>query len=500
MVGEDKLQTQNNEAYQARLDAILGTELTPGNIRSYTDDALGQLIGLVGSAIEEYGEIVPEEAYATKRDLEDAALAHFGLQDIESMLDHVDAIGRSIGRLDEVVSEAEKLTHIILPPRPDSHVEPTPQTGPPLPAAESRLLTVLFVLGQSFEVNVHNRDELLLRTGSVTQQVYRPASYYQVVIPELDRIVLVCDQPANITYVLDSRVLANNGVDADQIATMTKDDINRLLIDYPGSGQRVNAVSDAFASAVRDAIEDPVRPVAPGSIRRSDYLRSEITPGAMTLRQFARKLGFDRKTVLEILARTSEDNEAGRAHQMYFGDNIGIALGLTEEQQDAVWKLADAEGRLTELPEGGMTIGGFAESLGTKYVVIQRIVDRLIRDGTISGLPAFGSRRTKYVPLSHQGVIKTAYEAQNANEPAEGTMSMYDFSRREDIHYVTLQRIVRRLVGRGEMDQPSKSSFGSPNGSKGREVLVLDEAQQEAILREYKRNDTSSQDSRVEAL
>src|ERR1044071_2933951 len=91
--------------FQARLNSALNTALTPENINNYAENALNEIIALVGAATDWYGYL-PTPRYTDKSEEEAAAFRYFGLQDVEAILDHVSEKDAEIKALDEVIANA----------------------------------------------------------------------------------------------------------------------------------------------------------------------------------------------------------------------------------------------------------------------------------------------------------------------------------------------------------------------------------------------------------
>jgi hypothetical protein len=244
---------------------------------------LQQLVGLVQTAIEDY-RIRSPGIFATTREMENAAFHHYGLQDIEAVLDHVADTANSIHSLDAVIQQANTVDYTITPPQPGATPDLSPGGGTfQERRTEPRLKTALFVLQQDFGVDVYDPEQLTLTAGAVPDRMMRRASYYQVIAPRLERMLLVCDESENITYVLNMAILADLGTSNERIARMTRAELNDLLNEHHQLGQRIKYHSQHVVSRLRTAVQEDTDHTVGTS-----YLYPNAAEGVLSIREFAR--------------------------------------------------------------------------------------------------------------------------------------------------------------------------------------------------------------------
>lgn len=98
----------------------------------------------------------------------------------------------------------------------------------------------------------------------------RQEPYVRVLIEDLDRIVYVCDEEGNASYVFDSEITEQLGITPPELDAMTKNQRNALLRVTPSAGRRIiqspqwrSVMSTALREDFSDAKSDEPIPVEP---------------------------------------------------------------------------------------------------------------------------------------------------------------------------------------------------------------------------------------------
>ena len=112
----DALKTE----FAARLTAAVNEPLTLENTDTYVDDALGEVINLVDDVVAEYdaqpGVEWQQLGGANGKEHEDAALKHFGLEDVEGILRNLDDKASQFAVIDGVIAQANESSDVFVPP------------------------------------------------------------------------------------------------------------------------------------------------------------------------------------------------------------------------------------------------------------------------------------------------------------------------------------------------------------------------------------------------
>ena len=246
--------------YQEKLDGILSRELTPENIDTYADDAMDGLAGLID-------ELRNDPAYkwdftlnASSKEQEDEMLRQILGVDVAEVLDRIDYMGNDTDDLDEVVQKGRQ--------NEEQRVYIPPDASAPLTAGTekyeegekvSKAKAALFVLENDFGVDLNNPEEFQMSTGVVTERMMRKTSYDIINALKLDRLIVSCDEIGNRTFVFDTKKLAEQGINIDEIKGFTKQEIQQLLDNNPAVGTGLVYSEKGYLAALSEKIKDPTR-------------------------------------------------------------------------------------------------------------------------------------------------------------------------------------------------------------------------------------------------
>ncbi|MBI2037858.1 MAG: hypothetical protein HYT15_02915 [Candidatus Magasanikbacteria bacterium] len=81
-------------------------------------------------------------------------------------------------------------------------------------------------------------DDIQIFEGEISPEMIRKTSYITVVIEKINRIVQVCDEEGNASYVFDMAHLQELGVNVPDVNTMSKEEKNTFLLQNRQAGQR----------------------------------------------------------------------------------------------------------------------------------------------------------------------------------------------------------------------------------------------------------------------
>jgi hypothetical protein len=117
----------------------------------------------------------------------------------------------------------------------------------------------MYILQHDFEIEP---QELSILEGEITSEMMRHSPYYRVTIDSLNRVAYICDEEGNATYIFDTAILTENGIDIHTIDLDSKDEKNELIRKYPGCGIRI-VQSKHWRTIISDTLENSI-PVAEG--------------------------------------------------------------------------------------------------------------------------------------------------------------------------------------------------------------------------------------------
>ncbi len=228
------------ETYKQRLDAILYKQLTVENIETFADDALSNMVQLTEDILNE-SKKNPEfkfDSSLDKKTQEDGAYKILDLPDIQETLQSIINKKDEINSLKTYIHEnTENVNKVITPPQENFKVRIEEGDGSfKEKKIFPRLLTLLYILQNDFEIDPKN---IPIKEGIITSKMMRQISYSKIEIPDLERVVYICDEEGNASYIFDAKKLAEQKITLEELDLDDKEVKNSFIQKYPGIGVRL---------------------------------------------------------------------------------------------------------------------------------------------------------------------------------------------------------------------------------------------------------------------
>ena len=440
--------------FKKRLESILNSRLTADNIDDYTESELSELISLstaVTSSFMKGKGLAPLQF--TGVEIEDMAFEYYKLQSITTILERVDEVSHSLSGIDGVISRIPESEFVIVPP--DELDTPIyPGTGTFVEKEEiPRLKTVLFVL-QDFGIDL---SKVTILKGKVDPNMVRKHPYYEVRVASLNRRLLVCDEVGNATFVLDDTLLEKVGIKDENLLTLTKEGLKRLIESRLGLGRVIiyseDYVQDILAS-LRDSLSAPIRHI-PGADK---YFYPKAPEGILSIYGMCKEFGVSGRTIARVIEELRE--ELGEVGRYRFGSKL--VPGYTPEQQKMIVQRLREKGLFTEsAPEGILNISGMCKEFGVSDSAIIGVIKELGEDlGPVSKY-RFGSNFIYgYTPAQQDMIREKLREKGLFTESApEGILSIYGMSKEFGVSSRTIAGVIEEL--REELGEVGRYRFGS---------------------------------------
>jgi hypothetical protein len=399
----------------AELFADIVTRPVGNNIDEYAERAFQDLVDLVQDVQATYDmqPTIPATSPDGSRTIEDErrALAYFGLDPyaVESVLAHLERISN----LDGIIADiTEHIPRVIVPP---AHRQQPLVPGGEKPYIKQhipRLKTFLSALGANFGIDLRDRDQCRVIEGQVDPDMMREESYKLVLLPSLQRAVLICDEAENVTFVFDSSVLATHegAPTPNQLIDMTKDQLRELIETVPGIGYRLVYSGDRFVGQI-SALMDEI-PAAANTGQAADELIVEAADEQLLAEtaateedgaiigtpKLATALGATRRAVRQAIEELGET--LGPLAQ---GDRRGSAR-FSVAQQGMIRDHLAAKNKLAvpEAPDDFMSFTEMCRVFGAGESAVRRAIADC-GDGFGDALDARrGARRTNYYSPDQQ--------------------------------------------------------------------------------------------------
>ena len=372
----DALKTE----FAARLTAAINEPLTLGNTDTYVDDALEKVIDLVGTVVDKYdaqpGAEWQQLGEANGKEHEDAALAYFELEGIEGILNNLDGKAEEFAAIDRVIAQVNESSDVFVPP--DS--APVPQAtgsgvGMEKKGKQPKLENLLFVLMNDFGIDPDDSEAVSIVRGSVNLNMMREEPYYQVTVPGIDKVILVCQEYGNATFVFNGewvreQVSANRPSENEPerpLADYTKEELGKLIKDNPGQGARIMATKN-FTANLANALKGGFSQQKLDKPVDTRYLRSSrsskdlppVPDGYATISEIGEELGIqeekDKVAIRNVAIALEKQGKITRG--TYRSRNGRPILAFTEK--DARLIVEETKRRAAPIPEGYVSVAKFA--------------------------------------------------------------------------------------------------------------------------------------------
>lgn len=365
------------ETFKNRLSEAIDKPLTLGNTDTYVDGALGAVINLVDDVVAKYdaqpGAEWQQLGEANGKEHEDAALEYFGLEDVEAILRHLEDKASQFAVIGQVIAQANEASDVFVPP--DS--TPVPQatgsgTGMEKKGKQPKLENLLFVLMNDFGIDPDDPEAVSIVRGSVNTNMMREEPYYQVTVPGIDKVILVCDEYENVTFVFNGEWVrgqvnsnrSSKDESARPLTDYTKEELSKLIKDNPGQGARIMATKNFTANLV-NALKGGFSQQKLNKPVDTRYLRSSkdlplVPDGYATISEIGEELGVqeekDKVTIRNIAIALEKQGKITRG--TYRSRNGRPILAFTEK--DARLIVEETKRRAAPIPEGYVSVAKFA--------------------------------------------------------------------------------------------------------------------------------------------
>jgi len=365
------------ETFKNRLSEAIDKPLTLENTDTYVDYALGAVIKLVDDVVAKYdaqpGAEWQQLGEANGKEHEDAALEYFGLEDVEAILRHLEDKASQFAVIGQVIAQANEASDVFVPP--DS--TPVPQatgsgTGMEKKGKQPKLENLLFVLMNDFGIDPDDPEAVSIVRGSVNPNMMREEPYYQVTVPGIDKVILVCDEYENVTFVFNGEWVrgqvnsnrSSKDESARPLTDYTKEELSKLIKDNPGQGARIMATKNFTANLV-NALKGGFSQQKLNKPVDTRYLRSSkdlppVPDGYATISEIGEELGVqeekDKVTIRNIAIALEKQGKITRG--TYRSRNGRPILAFTEK--DARLIVEETKRRTAPIPEGYVSVTKFA--------------------------------------------------------------------------------------------------------------------------------------------
>lgn len=261
---------------------------------------------------------------------------------------------------------------------PDS--TPVPQatgsgTGMEKKGKRPKLKNLLVMLKSEFDIDPDDSEAVSIVWGSVDPNMMREEPYCQVTVPELDKVILVCDEYENVTFVFNGEWVreqvnsnrSSKDESARPLTDYTKEELSKLIKDNPGQGARIMATKN-FTANLANALEGGFSQQELDKPVDTRYLRSsrsskdlpQVPDGYATISEIGEELGIqeekDKVMIRNVVIALEKQGKITKG--IYRSRNGRPILAFTEK--DARLIVEETKRHTAPIPEGYVSVAKFA--------------------------------------------------------------------------------------------------------------------------------------------
>ena len=450
------------ETFKNRLSKAIDNPLTLENTDTYVDDALGAVINLVEGVVTEYdaqpGAEWQQLGEANGKEHEDAALEYFGLEDVEAILRHLEDKASQFAVIDGVIAQANEASDVFVPPDSTPVLQATGSgTGIEKKGRQPKLENLLFVLMNDFGIDPDDPEAVSIVRGIVNLNMMREEPYYQVTVPGIDKVILVCQEYGNATFVFNGewvceQVSANRSSkdeSARPLTDYTKEELSKLIKDNPGQGARIMATKN-FTANLANALEGGFSQQELDKPVDTRYLRSSrksedlplVPDGYITLGNILERLDIGEKHRTRIRDIAIDLERKGKITiGKYHNKRRRQVLAFTEESAQQI--MNEWVNHRILIPEGSLKTQDIANIAGVSRGTVRSVAEEL---GVI-GDKKYG--RGRFIIFSKDeasailDVIRERHSIPDGYVPV--TEFVQDRNGRDRVDYGDVTYVVRKL-------------------------------------------------------
>ncbi len=451
--------------FQAQIDAVTNRVLTPENINTYADNALSDFVDIIESIKYSYdGSSLPLVLTDSGREM--AMMQYYNIDPdlIETMLDHIADVASSIDELDSFIkNHLDEGSTVVTPPAAREQGVYAGDGSFQEKRQIPRLKTTLLLLKHRFGIDIDDKSQLKIIPGKVTPNMVRKLPYNMLDVPILNRMIDVCDEEGNRTFVFDRDKLLKLGLNAEAVAALKKPELEDLISRNQLVGESFNYNKVTFIETLARLLEDDFADQSLDTANPAQLLKRPESPpeGVINLQELAKNLGVNVSTIKNIIAGHTE--QIGTVNRYRFGRNRNWGYGFSVNQQEVITHLLGAEGKLIEdMPEGFVSITHFRRDNKIDDKILEETIAHLEDEIGQVAVYRVGTRRNPAKCLNttqQERVLAYLKERDYFNTPPEGVLSVPGLSKLLGLDHSTIMAALGNISE--ELGEVKKYKFGS---------------------------------------
>ncbi len=228
------------EEFSKDIDSIINKTLTPDNVENFAGDALREAVDLSDKMQKEYKENPnfnkDERILEDGAQIEDFVCEELSIMNIGNLLDSINKVKGIIDGIKTNIEQYKNLSSNIITPTDKGQISKKRTGEKPLKEKKhfERLFVLVYILEKDYGLKIN--DDYSIVESKMEGNTVRQEPYYRIFIESLNRIVYICDEEGNVSYVFDSQKIAESGIDLGKLDNMTKEEKNRLISENENAG------------------------------------------------------------------------------------------------------------------------------------------------------------------------------------------------------------------------------------------------------------------------
>jgi hypothetical protein len=413
----------------------IAESLRPVTPDEYVNKALLGLIRLVEVTTANDGTVGPVDAEA-----EDVALAEFGMPSVTAALTEIEANHALLTQVTSAMTTRVVSPRILLPQgKRRATQSPQSQSGDNIAgrhkdtSKQYRREAILCMLAKDFNIDITNPDAVHIESGKLPEQKYRKTSYTSIVVPELSRVIFVCNQKTQATFVLDTDRAQEIGETAESLGELSKDQLYEYIENHSKLGQAIffnDAYFDTIARSLRDIPEK--QPVT-SSIA--------VKPESVSLRGLQDVLHIGPGRVDQVLLQAAESGILDQAH---------LNQARPQFTPDQINKLGNIRDelfgqRIEDAPDY-CTVTELADKLGTSAQNIERSMTQLFPDVEWPSFSRVG-KTVRGLHLQIQGAIEQDLTTRQIITSSDERPTFHSIAKELSLGRATVEAAHQKMTG-----------------------------------------------------
>ncbi|MEI6352437.1 MAG: hypothetical protein WCO35_00670 [Candidatus Nomurabacteria bacterium] len=234
---QKKIKEIFKDQIEKKIDNLMNNKISPENIFNFYDDFLNGLINISDEVLNKYIKQtrVPNKSDREKGLQEDEAFKYFSINSIGETIDSMsEIVEKREERLKEIINEISERSSIdrkifVPPTKEDKFLVMPGKSEWKESGYVSRLLTLIYILENDLDLKLKDNKDITINQGVNSKEMIRKESYIRVCIPELNRIIYICNEEGNASFVFDEKIVKENNISVIDLDAYSKINFNDLI-------------------------------------------------------------------------------------------------------------------------------------------------------------------------------------------------------------------------------------------------------------------------------